>query len=95
VTGIVDWMTAEAGEPEADLVRMLSLYLGAPESAGPFIEGYRSIQPERDGFAERFPVYMLLDRLLIWEYGQRNDVWFDPGISMREWIEPFIHMLAT
>ena len=93
VTGIVDWMTAEAGDPEADLARMLSLYLGAPETAGPFIEGYRSIQPEREGSRERFPAYMLLDRLLIWEYGQRNRVWFEAGVSMREWIEPFTRMM--
>lgn len=95
VTGIVDWMTAEAGDGEADLARMLSLSGSGSGIALPFIEGYRSIQPERDGFRERFPVYMLLDRLLIWEYGQRNGVWFEPGLSMRDWIEPFTTIFAS
>jgi hypothetical protein len=30
---------------------------------------------------------MLLDRLIIWEYGQRNGLWFRPGMTLREWAE--------
>jgi hygromycin-B 7''-O-kinase len=89
VTGIVDWMTAEAGDGETDLSRMLSLYAGDVSRAAPFIAGYRSVQPVRGGFEERFRVYMLLDRLWLWEYGQRNGIWFSPEITMRPWIEPF------
>jgi hygromycin-B 7''-O-kinase len=92
VTGIVDWMTAEAGDAEADLSRMLTLYAAAPGAAATFMAAYRSIQPERDGWRERFRVHMLLDRLLLWEYGQRNRVWFAPEMTMRQWIEPFTQM---
>lgn len=92
VTGIVDWMTAEAGDGEADLSRMLSLYVDDVSRAAPFVAGYRSVQPVRAGFDERFPVYMLLDRLWLWEYGQRNGIWFTPEMTLRTWIEPFTNM---
>lgn len=90
---MIDWMTAEAGDPEADIPRMLSLCVNDPDSTRLFLGAYRSVHPERDGFSERFPVYMLWDRLHIWEYGQRNHIWFDASVTMRQWIEPFTAML--
>lgn len=93
VTGIVDWMTAEAGDPEADLSRFLALSRGRGDAARTFLDAYLSIQPRRDGFEQRFPVYMLLDRLWIWEYGQRNHTWFEPGTSLRDFAEPFLGVL--
>jgi aminoglycoside phosphotransferase (APT) family kinase protein len=90
VTGVVDWMTAEAGDAEADLCRMVALFVDSHEAARGFLDAYHSIQPERPGWAERFPAYMLLDRLHLWEYGQRTGGWFKPGVSMRDWIEPYL-----
>ena len=90
ITGIVDWMTAEAGDPEADLSRFLALSLGRPDATRTFLDAYRSVQPLREGFEGRFPVYMLLDRLWLWEYGQRNGTWFEPGTTLRDFAEPFL-----
>jgi hypothetical protein len=42
-------------------------------------------RPLRPGFAERFSVYMLLDRLIIWQFGQRHGVWWDPSMTLQEW----------
>lgn len=90
VTGIVDWMTAEIGHPEADLVRLLSLALEAPERARAFIESYNAVRPLVDGWRDRFPVFMLLDRLIFWVYGQRNGGWFSPDQTLRSWAEPYM-----
>ncbi len=77
VTAVIDWMTAEAGHPEADLCRYLTHHLQhGPDTGATFLTAYRSVHPERPGFGERFPLFMLWERLLIWEYGQRNRVWF-------------------
>lgn len=90
VTGIVDWMTAEIGHPEADLARLLSLALEAPERARAFIESYNAVRPLADGWRARFPVFMLLDRLIFWEYGQRNGGWFSPDQTLRSWAGAYV-----
>ncbi|MGE3075927.1 MAG: phosphotransferase family protein [Dehalococcoidia bacterium] len=93
LTGVIDWHTAEAGHPECDVARPLATdmqyRLGAREA---FLEGYRSIQPEIPGFKERFGVFMLWERLLIWTYWQTHNG-FKAGLGMRKWMEPFVRML--
>jgi hypothetical protein len=37
-------------------------------------------------------LYILLDRLIIWEYGQRNGIWFPEGLTLRKWAEPAVEM---
>jgi aminoglycoside phosphotransferase (APT) family kinase protein len=93
-TGIVDWMTAEIGHPESDLVRLLHLALDEPVLAQPFLDAHAAINPFTDGWRERFPVFMLLDRLLFWEYGQRNHVWFTPDQTLRSFAEPYVSILG-
>lgn len=93
VAAVVDWMTAEVGHPEADLCRSLAHYRSRDASEQrPFLEAYRAVHPEAPGFSERFPLLMLWERLLIWEYGQRNTVWFPRGLTLRRWAEPFLNM---
>jgi hypothetical protein len=36
------------------------------------------------------PFYLLADRIRIWEYGQRNKIWFREGMTLREWAEPLV-----
>jgi aminoglycoside phosphotransferase (APT) family kinase protein len=95
-TGVVDWMTAEIGDPEADLSRTLAhhRFHGSDDYLS-FISAYRTFHPARPGFEERFPLFMLWERMLIWEYGQRNGGWFPEGMTLRRWIEPFTRMLVT
>ncbi len=91
VSGVVDWMTAEIGHPEADLCRSLGLYqqLGMDEQRA-FMSAYRGVHPEAPGFADRFRVFMTWERLLIWSYGQRQRTWFPEGLTLRRWLEPFL-----
>ena len=90
VTGLIDWMTAEAGHPECDLSRPLATFqhFGLP-GRGEFLAAYREGQPEQPGFAQRFPVFMLWERLLIWSYWQAHNG-FEQGLGMRTWIEPYV-----
>jgi hygromycin-B 7''-O-kinase len=91
VAGVVDWMTAEVGHPEADLCRSIAHYhyrgLGEQHA---FLAAYREAHTARPGFAERFPVFMLQERLLIWGYGQRHTVWFPEGLTLRQWMRQFL-----
>lgn len=92
LTGVIDWMTAEAGHPECDLARPLATFAQQKDDGTEdFLTGYRSVQPELPGFAERFPVFMLWERLLIWHYWQLHKG-FKEGLGMREWMEPFVTM---
>lgn len=86
VTGVFDLGEAYFGDGEEDLARSVAGYAAQdPELARQFMEAYRAGRPLRPGFAQRFPIYMLADRLIIWEYGQRNGIWFEPGAILRDW----------
>jgi hypothetical protein len=55
-----------------DLSRQTAFYLEEdPDLACMFLRTYLGLLPVRPGLQERFPVYMLLDRLVVWEYAQR------------------------
>jgi len=90
VTGVIDWMTAEAGHPECDLARPLATFQqykipGREE----FLAAYRETHAETKGFRERLRVFILWERMLIWNYWQRNNG-FKEGLGMRAWMEPFV-----
>jgi hygromycin-B 7''-O-kinase len=93
LSGVVDWMTAEAGHPECDLSRPIATSLQHKiGAAGEFLDAYRGGKPEPAGFEERFRAFMLWERSLIWNYWQRNNG-FKEGLTMRAWMEPFVEML--
>ncbi|MEX1255781.1 MAG: aminoglycoside phosphotransferase family protein [Dehalococcoidia bacterium] len=90
ITGLFDVGGAFCGDPEEDLPRSIATYMRDDDAlARGFIQAYRASRPLRPGFEQRFSLYMLVDRLIIWEYGQRNRVWFEPGTTLREWAEPY------
>jgi hygromycin-B 7''-O-kinase len=92
VSGVFDLMEAFFGDSEMDLSRQTASYLEAdPELARMFLGTYLGLSPARPGFWERFPVYMLLDRLVVWKYAQRpqHEPWWDPDLTLREWAEPY------
>jgi aminoglycoside phosphotransferase (APT) family kinase protein len=95
-SGVIDWMTAEAGHPECDLFRPLATdeqyRIGHRDE---FMAAYRAVHPATTGFAERFPVFMLWERLLIWAYWQRVGGQFPRGLGMRTWIEPFTRLAVA
>jgi hygromycin-B 7''-O-kinase len=90
VTGIIDWMTAEVGHPEADLSRYLAHhYQNGPHTGEAFLRAYHEVHAPGDGFGERFRVFMTWERLLIWAYWQREDRRFGDA-PFREWVRPYL-----
>jgi aminoglycoside phosphotransferase (APT) family kinase protein len=91
VSGVFD-MYPGFGDPETDLARPLADYLNehAPELAQEFLRAYSIAHPQRAGFVERFPLYMLQERMGMWEWAQRERrIWWDERLTLREWAEPF------
>lgn len=84
-------MEAYFGDGEADLSRPIAEYFNeSPELSRAFFDGYRSQKALRPGFAKRFPVYMPLDRALLWEFFQRNNMrWWDEGWTFRDWASQY------
>jgi aminoglycoside phosphotransferase (APT) family kinase protein len=90
-TGVFDLGEAYIGDGEYDLARSACSYQTfGPDVLAAFVNAYRGGQRPREGFAERMRAYILHDRLIIWEYGQRNGLWFREGLTLREWAEPFV-----
>jgi aminoglycoside phosphotransferase (APT) family kinase protein len=97
VTGMFDLMEASVGDGEMDLARQVARYLEEDVAyARSFLSRYLEEHPPREGFATRFPVYMLRDRLIVWEYGVRPDTptWWDPRLELRAWAEPYTASLG-
>lgn len=101
ISGVFDLMECYMGDGEADLVRMSAVYIESepkPALAAIFVGAYADARaahgrPTWPGFAERWSLHMLLDRLIVWEYGQRTGpAWWEPTLSLREWAEPFTAM---
>ncbi len=91
VTGVFDLGDAFVGDGEYDLARLATWYGRlSPEILHAFIEAYAARRPLRDRFATRMQLYILAERLIIWEYGQRNKIWFKEGMSFRTWAEQFV-----
>ncbi len=98
VSGVFDLMEAAFGDGEMDLSRQTAAYLDEDgELARAFLRTYLGLRPPRPGFADRFPVYMLRDRLIIWEYIQRpvGEPRRDQRPTLREWAEPYTSSLEA
>jgi hygromycin-B 7''-O-kinase len=92
VTGVFDYMFAQFGDGETDLSRSLSSFLGRdPELARVFIAAYRRGKPLREGFRERYRIYLLKDRLSMLIYSRKqNFSWFPADKRARELFEPML-----
>lgn len=61
-----------------------------------YLKTYLGRCPPRPGFAERFAVYMLLDRAIIWEYVQRvRPQWWQHHGSLRSWAQRYTSALSS
>lgn len=92
MSGVFDLMESYFGDGESDLSRTVAMYLYEnPDLAREFVREYRTLRPPRNGFAERFSAYMMLERLIIWEYVQRlePDVAAKMG-SLRHWAQKYV-----
>jgi hygromycin-B 7''-O-kinase len=98
ISGVFDLMSCYFGDGEADLARQVSMYADEDvELARNFVRAHMEQmleydRPLRSGFAERFRIYMLLDRLIIWQFAQRHGVWWDPRLTLREWAGPYVSL---
>ena len=91
VSGVFDLMEAHFGAGEADLSRTVAMYLDEnPLLAQECVQAYISRKSPRPGFADRFPIYMLHDRLIIWEYFQRSGhMPWEENLMLRDWAGPY------
>ena len=93
VSGVFDYMDAHFGDGELDLARCVAVYSEADVAlAREFVRAYVRRRPLRPGFAGRFQVYMLVERLLCWQFGQRHGIWWEPSLTLREWVEPYVSL---
>jgi hygromycin-B 7''-O-kinase len=92
VSGVFDLMEAHFGDGEADLSRPIAEYLNEnPQLAAMFFAGYRNHKSLRPHFAKRFPIYMLLDRVILWEFFQRHGwCWWPEQWTFRDWASQYI-----
>jgi len=93
ISGIFDLQEWYFGDSEIDLYRTASYYV--EDKDFDCLEIYLNTYLERKqihpGFKERLPVYVMLDRMIIWEWSQRNkNVWWDKTLTLRQWGEPFV-----
>jgi hygromycin-B 7''-O-kinase len=91
VSGVFDFMGCYFGDGETDLSRITAEYFDQDqELAREFLATYLQLRAPRSGFRERFPLYMLLDRLIIWEYIQRHEVEVASKMgTLRDWAERY------
>jgi aminoglycoside phosphotransferase (APT) family kinase protein len=93
VSGVFDLMEGCVADGEMDLCRQAAAYLDEDAAlARAFVDAYLAPKPPRLGLCERLAVYLLRDRLLVWEYFQRPDhaPFWDPRLTLRQWAEPYL-----
>jgi Ser/Thr protein kinase RdoA (MazF antagonist) len=96
VSGVFDLMQCHFGDGEADLSRPIGEYLNEePSLAAAFFAAYRRSRPLRPGFALRYPIYMLLDRAILWAFFQGNGWrWWPEQWTFRDWASQYLSPAA-
>ena len=97
VSGVFDFMGCYFGDGETDLSRTTAEYFDQDqELAREFLIAYLTLRPPRPGFLERFSLYMLLDRLIIWEFIQRHEPDMARKLgTLRDWTERYTKIADT
>ncbi len=97
VGGVFDLMTLRFGDREADLARLGRMYAyEEPRLADAFVRAFLVRKPPRPGLAQRFPIYLLHDSLIIWAFClRRNDIWWPQGYTLRSWVEETLEILRA
>jgi hygromycin-B 7''-O-kinase len=100
VSGVFDLMEALVGDGELDLVRQLATYMEAKELAWAksFLDGYQTSISLRPQATKRLVLYMVYDRMVVWEYFHRPEnlsQWPHAETSIEEWIRPYINKLEA
>ena len=96
VTGVFDLMGLYIGDGEVALCRQIAREVGRDPEGGPalaeaFVRAYTTLRTSRPGFTERLVVYLLEERLAVWEWAQRERTrWWPAELSLRDWAEPLV-----
>ena len=96
ISGLFDLMEYYFGDGDADLVRLIAIFLDnykniALDLIKAFIEGYFSKEIMGSKIIEKYKLFMLRDRLIVWEYGIRPDVaWFNKESSFFDYVKKYI-----
>lgn len=93
VSGVIDLMTADFGDPAADLPRLACQYLDtAPAMAAEFIGAWKAAAPQPRPSADRVALLVALERLLIWDYFTRpgTEPELAPGQDFTAWAGGYI-----
>ena len=95
LSGIFDFTTGYFGDGLADVCRIMNMYLdcGEGERATQFIREYYLHTTSKFGFAERYRVHMLHQRILDWGCAYAiNEVSWDRELSFSAWASQFIEL---
>jgi aminoglycoside phosphotransferase (APT) family kinase protein len=92
VTGLFDLHEAKFGDGALDLVRQACSYLDTePALARVFVESYRAHMPADPQLSALMPLYVLNDRMKLWNFFTRPGVraaWTE-GTTFRGWAERY------
>lgn len=94
VTGLFDLMENYFGDGESDLCRVFVAYSEENNDlAYGFLNSYLSKIKARNGFERRWPIYLIMDRIVVWEWAQRNGkCWWSPELTFRDWVGKYIKL---
>jgi hygromycin-B 7''-O-kinase len=100
VSGVFDLMEALFGDGELDLVRQLAAYMEETDLslAESYLSGYQKDIKLRSGENERLRVYMLYDRMVLWEYFHRPEhaaQWWYSEKTFKDWMSLYLPKLKT
>ncbi len=87
VTGLFDLMEARFGHRLEDLPRQYAAYLDIqrPDLASAFLSAY-GLTDDDLGLLNCF---MVIDRLIVWEYGVRVGKWWPDSETFADWIQRY------
>lgn len=99
VTGVFDFAEAFFGDGEVDLVRQIAAYVdrGEDDLAKSFLAGFQQESRLRPGALARLGVYLIHDRLTLWDYFHQPEnvgKWWYGDTRVREWLERYLLALA-
>jgi hygromycin-B 7''-O-kinase len=98
VSGLFDLHVSRFGDGAIDLVRQACSYLDTePPLAWAFVDAYRSRMPADHSIAERMPLYIVNDRIKLWQFftqpGSRA-AWSE-GKTFRGWAQRYMDEISN
>jgi aminoglycoside phosphotransferase (APT) family kinase protein len=96
-SGVLDLHTSHFGIGGADLCRVMCGYFDTDESlAGVFLGAYRARRPMSEALLARMPLFLVSERVPIWEYFTRPgvDASHLKGKTFQNWSQSYIDLIT-